>query len=45
MMVWANKLLDLMKEYVSLTTAAMTMSKDFTVIIATIAKRKKGFIG
>ena len=31
-----------MKEYVSRTTAAMKMGKDnFTVIIATVAKRKK----
>ena len=33
----------LMKEYVSLTTAAMKMGKDiFTVIIVMVAKRKDG---
>ena len=36
----------LMKEYVSLTTAAMEISKrHFTVIIAAVAKGKRCFIG
>ena len=36
----------LMKEYVSLTTAAMKMSKrDFTVIIVTVARRRRYFTG
>ena len=36
----------LMKEFVSLTTAAMKMRKiHFTVIIVTVAKRKRCFIG
>ena len=36
----------LMKEYVSLTTAAMKMGKrHFTVIIVTVAKRKRCFTG
>ena len=35
-----------MKEYVSLTTASMKMGKSiFTVIIATVNKRVKFFIG
>ena len=35
----------LMKEYVSLTTAAMEIGKIFTVIIATVAKRKNASLG
>ena len=35
----------LMKEYISLTTAAMKMGKMFTVIIATVAKRKNASLG
>ena len=35
----------LMKEYISLTTAAMKMGKIFTVIIATVAKRKHASLG
>ena len=36
----------LIKGYVSLTTAAMEMGKNiFTVIMATVAKRTKFFIG
>ena len=31
----------LMKEYVSLTTAAVKMGKKLTVIITTVPKRKK----
>ena len=35
----------LMKECVSLTTAAMKMNKIFTVTIATVAKRKNASLG
>ena len=34
----------LIKQYVSLTTAAMKMGKIFTVIIATVAKRKNALL-
>ena len=35
-----------MKEYISLTTAAMKMGKRrFTVIIVMVAKKKRCFIG
>ena len=45
-MFWLIGCMILMKEYVFLTTAAMKMSKrHFTVIIATVAKRKRYFIG
>ena len=44
--VRTNRLHDLMKEYVSLTTAAMKCVKDiFAVIIVAAAKRKKCFTG
>ena len=35
----------LMKEYVSLTTAAMKMGKIFKVIIATVSNRKNASLG
>ena len=35
----------MMKEYISLTTAAMQMRIIFTVIIATVAKRKNASLG
>ena len=35
----------LMKEYVSLKTAAIKMGKIFTEIIATVAKRKNASLG
>ena len=35
----------LMKEYVSLTTASIKMGKIFTVIVATVAKRKNVSLG
>ena len=35
----------LIKEYVSLKTAAMKMGKIFTAIIATVAKKKNASLG
>ena len=35
----------MMKEYISLTTAAMKMRIIFTVIIVTVAKRKNASMG